>query len=469
VYRIKEEAEGRKRFKTRLVVKGFDQEKGIDFNEIFSPVVKMTTIRTVLGLAAAWDLELEQLDVKTAFLHGDVEEELYMEQPHGFVKKGQENLYCKLNRSLYGLKQAPRQWYIKFDRFMTENNFTRCESDPCVYFKRLSNGAFVILLLYVDDMLVAGTNKRIVKELKEKLASNFDMKDLGAAKKILGMTITRDRKKKEITLSQQQYIDKVVERFGMADAKIAPLPLAGHFRLSSELCPKTQEEKDFMEKIPYKSAVGSLMYAMVSTRPDIAHAVGVVSRFMSNPGKTHWEAVKWILRYLKGTSDYALCFGGNKVQLLGYTDSDFAGDLDKRRSTTGYTFMFAGAAISWASRLQHCVALSSAEAEYLALSEGAREMIWLQRLLGDLKVHQEEYHLFCDSRSAIFMAHNHSSQRRSKHVDAHAHFVRHAVEEGKLKIIKIDTKINPADIFTKVVTQEKFECAKTSLGLVKKR
>jgi hypothetical protein len=234
---------------------------------------------------------------------------------------------------------------------MAEHNFTRCEADPCVYLKKLPSGEFVILLLYVDDMLVAGTNKRIVNELKQKLASKFAMKDLGAAKKILGMTITRDRKKREITLSQKQYIDKVVERFGMADAKVTPIPLAGHFRLSSELCPKTQEEKEFMEKIPYKSAIGSIMYAMVSTRPDIAHAVGVVSRFMSNPGKAHWEAVKWILRYLKGTSDYVLCFGGNKVQLQGYTDSDLAGDLDKRRSTTGYTFTFAGAAISWASRL----------------------------------------------------------------------------------------------------------------------
>ena len=238
VYHVKEEAEGKKHFKARLVVKGFDQEKGIDFNEIFSPVVKMKTIRTILGLAVAWDLELEQLDLKTAFLHGDVEEELYMEQPQGFVKKGHEHLYCRLNWSLYGIKQAPRQWYVKFDRFMAEHNFTRCELDPCVYFKKLPSGEFVILLLYVNDMLVAGTNKRIVNELKEKLASKFAMKDLGAAKKILGMTITRDRKKREITLSQKQYIDKVVERFGMADAKVTPIPLVGHFRLSSELCQK---------------------------------------------------------------------------------------------------------------------------------------------------------------------------------------------------------------------------------------
>lgn len=195
----------------------------------------------------------------------------------------------------------------------------------------------------------------------------------------------------------------------MVDAKIAPIPVAAHFHLTSDLCPKTQEDKEFMDRIPYKSAVGSIMYAMVSTRPDIAHALGVVSRFMSNPRKPHWEAVKWILRYLKGTFDYALYFSGNDVQLQSFTDSDHAGDLDKQRSTTSYAFTFAGAAISWASRLQHSVALSSAEAEYLALSEGAREMIWLQLLFGELKYQQSDYVLFCDSRNAIFMAHNHSS------------------------------------------------------------
>lgn len=232
-------------------------------------------------------------------------------------------------------------------------------------------------------MLVAGTSPQIISKLKKELASQFSMKDLGAAKKILGMTITRNRQKKVLTLSQKSYIDKVVEWFGMAEAKHVLIPLASHFHLSSNMCPKTQDEKDFMNNVPNKSVVGSLMYAMVSTRPDIAHAVGVVSRYMSNLGKPHWEALKWILRYLKGTSNYALCFGRNHTQLQGFNDSDLAGGREKCRSTIGYAFTFVEAAISWASRLQHCVALSSAEAKYLALSERAREMIWLQRLFSD--------------------------------------------------------------------------------------
>lgn len=253
----------------------------------------------------------------------------------------------------------------------------------------------------------------------------------------------------------------------MADAKVVSTPLVAHFYLSFDLCPKTQWDKEFMEGIPYKSAVSSIMYAMVSTRLDISHAMGVVSKFMSNLEKPHWEAVKWILRYLKGTSDFVLHFGDNNVQLQGFTDSDLAGDLDKQRSTIGYTFKFVGVTISWVSRLQYSVALSSAKAEYLALSEGAREMIWLQCLFSDLHCKQSEYVLFCDSRSAIFMTHNHSSQCHSKHIDIHAHFVCHVVEEGKLKVTKIDTKVNPTDILTKVVPKEKLECARTSLGLVK--
>jgi hypothetical protein len=315
VYKLKEEDGGEKWYKARLVVKGFAQKKGIDFDEIFSPVVKMTSIRTILSLVAVEDLHLEQLDVKTTFFHGDLEEEIYMQQPQGYEVKGKENLVCRLKKILYGLKQAPRQWYLKFDRFMTEQGYSRCHSDHYVYFKRLENGSYIILLLYVDDMLVAGSNMQDINVLKKKLANSFAMKDLGAAKKILGMRITRDRKNRKLTLSQGEYIEKVLERFRMQNAKLVSTPLASHFKLTKEMCPKTQEEIEYMSRVPYSSAVGSLMYAMVCTRPDIAHAVGVVSRYMNNPGKEHWEAVKWILRYLRGTTTHALCFGGSDTFL----------------------------------------------------------------------------------------------------------------------------------------------------------
>ncbi|KAL9273201.1 Retrovirus-related Pol polyprotein from transposon TNT 1-94-like protein, partial [Drosera capensis] len=368
VFKLKRDGNGEvMKHKARLVVKGFGQKQGIDFEEIFSPVVKMTSIRTVLGLVAGLNLELEQLDVKTAFLHGDLEEEIYMVQPEGFEVKGKEHKVCRLRKSLYGLKQAPRQWYKKFDSFMTSHGYQRFKADPCVYFKRFTNGKFLILLLYVDAMLVTGQDAQMIAMLKKELSKAFDMKDMGQARQILGMQITRDRKAKRLWLSQEKYVERVLERFNMKGAKTVSCPLPSHLKLSKKLCPSTEKEKDEMSRVPYSSAVGSLMYAMVCIRPDIAYAVGVVSRFLSNPGKQHWEAVKWILRYLKGTSKLCLSFGKGEPVLEGYTDADMAGDLDHRKSTSG-------GAVSWQSKLQKCVALSTTEAEYIAATEAGKEL-----------------------------------------------------------------------------------------------
>jgi len=234
---------------------------------------------------------------------------------------------------------------------MVSQNYTRSEYDHCVYFKKLNNGIFIILVLYVDDMLLASKSITEINRLKAQMARTFDMKDLGAARQILGMEIFRDRRNGKLWLSQQKYVEKILLRFGMNDVKPVSVPLASHFKLSSSLCPSTKEEKEYMSRIPYANAVGSLMYAMVSTRPDISHAVGVVSRFMENPGKEHWAAVKWVLRYLRGTSDYCITYSSGRELVCGYVDSDFAGDLDKRRSTSGYVFTLAGGAISWMSKL----------------------------------------------------------------------------------------------------------------------
>ncbi|GAA0156232.1 transmembrane signal receptor [Lithospermum erythrorhizon] len=280
------------RYKARLVVKGFEQKHGIDYEEIFSPVVKMTSIRVVLGLVAYFDLEIEQLDVKTAFLHGNLDEDIFTEQSEGFKIKGKEDMICKLEKSLYGLKQAPRQWYKKFDSFMGEHGFSRTMIDHCVYIKGLSNGDFIILLLYIDDMLIVGKNLNTIKELKCQLNDAFEMKDLGSARYILGMEIKRDRASRKLWLSQEKYILKVLARFNMQDAKPVSCPLGAHFKLSTRLCSSRGSDTDDMENVPYASAVGSLMYAMLCTRLDIAFPVGLVSRFLAHPGKEHWEVVK---------------------------------------------------------------------------------------------------------------------------------------------------------------------------------
>ncbi|RVW54404.1 Retrovirus-related Pol polyprotein from transposon TNT 1-94 [Vitis vinifera] len=387
VYRIKNEHDGSKRYKARLVVKGF-QQKGIDYTEIFSPV----------------------LDVKTTFLHGDLEEDLYMIQPEGFIVQGQENLVCKLRKSLYGLKQAPRQCPL-----------TILTSYYCCM--------WMICLLWSDI--------EKINNLKKQLSKQFAMKDLGAAKQILGMRIIRDKANGTLKLSQSEYVKKVLSRFNMNEAKPVSTPLGSHFKLSKEQSPKTEEERDHMSKVPYASAIGSLMYAMVCTRPDIAHAVGVVSRFMSA-----------------------------SLKLQGYVDADFAGDIDSRKSTTGFVFTLGGTAISWTSNLQKIVTLSTTEAEYVAATEAGKEMIWLHGFLDELGKKQEMGILHSDSQSAIFLAKNSAFHSKSKHIQTKYHFIRYLVEDKLVILEKICGSKNPADMLTKGVTIEKLKLCAASIGLL---
>ena len=291
------------------------------------------------------------------------------------------------------------------------------------------------------------------------------MKDMGAAKQILGMSIMRDRSEGTLKLSQEKYIGKLLEKFSIQDAKTRSTPLAAHFNLTKKQSPKTDEDKEYMAKVPYASAVGSLMYAMVCTRPDIAHAVGVVSRFMSNPGREHWEAVKWLLRYLKGTSKIALCYNKKDVILEGFSDADLGGCLDTRKSTTGYIFTLGGTAVSWMSRLQKSVALSTTEAEYMAISEASKEMIWLKNSLEELGKKQADSALYSDSQSAIHLAKNPVFHARTKHIQLRYHFTRELISNGTLSLKKILGSRNPADMLTKVVTSEKLKLCIASTGL----
>jgi hypothetical protein len=279
------------------------------------------------------------------------------------------------------------------------------------------------------------------------------------------MEITHDRKNKKLWLSQEKYIERVLERFNMKGAKPVSSPLGNHFKLSKRACPTTQEEKDKMANVPYASAVGSLMYAMVCTRPDIAQAVGVVSRYLSNPGRDHWEAVKWILKYLRGSSKLCLCYGGSKPILEGFTDADMAGDLDFRKSTSGYLFTFAGGAVSWQSKLQKCVALSTTEAEYIAANEAGKEMVWLKRFIQELHVKQESYVVHCDSQSGIDLSKNTMYHARTKHIDLRYHWIRDAILNKVFQLRKIHTDKNSSDMLTKVVSKQKLEFCIKSIGM----
>ncbi|KAE8683204.1 hypothetical protein F3Y22_tig00111213pilonHSYRG00462 [Hibiscus syriacus] len=415
------EKEGEK-FKARLVAKVFSQQKGVDYDEIFSSVVRHTSIRAVLALVASWDLHLEQMDVKTAFLHGDLEEQIYMWQPEGFTQPGNEHLVCRLKKSLYGLKQSLRQWYKRFDSYMIKIDYNRCEYDCCVYVKSLDDGSFIFLLLYVDDMLIAAKNMDDIIGLKTLLSQEFDMKYLGAAKKILGMEICRERDSRKLWLSQRGYVKKMLERFTMSSAKPVSIPLANHFKLSSKQCPKTDKKAEDMAKVPYSNAVGFLMYAVVCTRPDLAYVVSQVCKYMSKPGKQHWEAVKWIFRYLKGIVGHGIVFGsqGDNPLVVGYVDSNYA-------------------------------------AEYMAVAEATKEALWLTGLVKELGVQQGGVQLLCDNQSVIHLAKNQVYRVRTKHIDVRFHKIRELVASGEILFQKVHTDENVADMFTKPVTTDKYK------------
>lgn len=403
------------------------QVEGIDFGEIFSPVSMLTSIRFLLTIVAAFDLEVEQMDVKTTFLHGDLEEEIYMKQPQGFVVKGKKELVCKLKKSLYGMKQPPRMWYQKFDTNILELRFVRSMADHCVYSKQVGN-YFIYVVLYVDDMLFVGNNMDVIKEVKSQLSSKFDMKDLGAANFILGMEIKRDHANMKLWLNQRKYVETILQRFNMHGSKPIKVPIPIGVNLSADQCPKTHEEEEDMSHVLYASAVSNLMYAMVCTRLDIAHAVGVLSRYMSKPGKEHWKKVKRVLRYLHGTTNYGLCYQGRPgldivVDLHDFVDADWAGDIDHRISTSGYVFNLFGGAINWMRKRQDVVALSTIETEYIVATHARKEAAWLQRLCSGIGLVQQVVRLDCDSQSEIFLAKNPNYHSKTKHIDVQYHFV----------------------------------------------
>ena len=364
------------RYKASLMAKGFRQKEGLDFFDTYSPVSRITFIRMLIAIAALYNMEIHQMDVKTAFLNGELEEEIYMEQPEGFKAPGQEKKVCKLVKSLYGLKQAPKQWHEKFDKVMLSNDFKINECDKCVYTKSTGN-EHVILCLYVDDMLIIGSNMAIITATKKMLSNNFDMKDLGVADVILGIKITRTPE--GLVLSQSHYIDKILDKFNKNDNNIAKT----HVDTNMNLVKNTGKA---CSQVEYARIIGSLMYVMNCTRPDIAYSVSKLSRYTSNSGRDHWKAIIRVLRYLRYTKNYGLHYTKYPVVLEGYTDANWISDTKDTKSTSGYVFTIGGEAVSWKSSKQTCIARSTMESEFIALDKAGEEAEWLRNFLEDIPI-----------------------------------------------------------------------------------
>jgi len=455
-------------YKARLVAKGYRQIQGVDYDETFSPVAMFKSIRILLALAAFYDYEIWQMDVKTAFLNGDLEEVVYMTQPMGFVDPNNAEKVCKLQRSIYGLKQASRSWNIRFDKEIKKFDFVKCDEEPCVY-KKVSGSSIIFLVLYVDDILMIGNDISLMGSVKSSLMKVFSMKDLGEATYVLGIRIYRDRSKKLIGLSQSTYVDKVLKRFSMENSKRGFLPMSHGVHLSKTQSPSTPGELEDMRRIPYASAIGSIMYAMICTRPDVSYALSITSRYQANPGMAHWGAVKNILKYLRRTKESFLVYGGEtELVVKGYTDASFQSDPDDSRSQSGYVFILNGGAVSWKSSKQETTADSTTEAEYIAASEAAKEGCWIRKFVSELGVvpsAEGPIELYCDNNGAIAQAKEPRSHQRSKHVLRRYHLIREIVERGDIKVCRVDTEANTADPLTKPLGQAKHMLHASSMGI----
>jgi hypothetical protein len=472
VFKAKKDASGNVvRYKARLVAQGFSQVPGVDYFDTFAPVARLASIRTVLAFAAEKNFETGQIDIKGAYLNGKLTEDevIFMKQPPGYAEVGGDGKVkvLRLWKTLYGLKQAGRRWYQMLVRIMSKLGFSRCGGDQAVFFRRCEKtNVLIIVLVHVDDCSIVGNTKTLVARFKFEMAKFVDITDLGELHWILGIEVRRIREERKLLLSQKSYIDSILRRYGFEDLKPITTPMDPNVRLTSAQSPSTTEEIAAMRNVPYHEAVGSLMYATLGTRPDICFAVQSVSRFNSKPGLVHWEAVKRIFRYLKGTRDLWLGYGGVTKEMVGYADADGSMGED-RKAISGYAFMINGGAVSWSAKRQEIISLSTTESEYIAATYAAKEALWLRQLILQIfGINLDATTLFSDNQSAIALTKEHQYHARTKHIDVRFHFIRWIVEEGKIRLIYCPTEEMVADILTKALPSTKVKHFARELGLV---
>ena len=491
VFTVKTDEDGNfDRFKARLVARGYLQVYGVDFFETYSPTVRRESLRIFLSLVAFFDMELHQMDVKGAYLEGDLnedkdEEPIYMQVPEGVripSDKGGLNIVCLLVKTLYGLKQSGRVWNRKFVSFLKSIGFIPLNGDPSVLVKYKQGGdgkSEIIMSVYVDDLLIAAKTLEEVKNIKDALCKKFTMTDMGEARSVIGWRILRNREERSLTIDQAAFIKALLEKYGMQDCNSSPIPMlpGNHIPLDEE------GDTEITDMKKYQVINGELNYVSCGTRPDISYATGQLSQHMMDPRAGHMKAAWKVLRYLRGTLLLCIKYGGvPKAQLgdmlanerllyamlRGYADASYAGDPQDRKSIMGYCFMLNGGIVTWSSRKQRTVSNSTTEAEYIATSYAAKEAVWIRRYVNELKLDEplRSVNLKGDNMTGVTLTKNPGSQNRTKHIDVQHHFVRELVEEGELSIDWIPTRDMLADALTKALPGPRFRELRERMGMV---
>jgi hypothetical protein len=476
VFRYKRDSDGKVvKFKVRLVAKGFTQVYGLDFFETRVWIVRWETLRNLLAAAGTKNAVIHQADVKNAYLNAEMREDIYMALPPNYdeyttlgpISSSFHHPVCKLKKGLYGTKQAGRGWYMKLRDTFLSLGYSVSTSDLAVFFK-YSGNKYTIVAAATDDFTIIGDSLPSVTLIKKQLDEHFEIVDLGEINWLLGVHITRDLELGTVSFGQQAYIDLIVERMGLDDARPITTPMEAGIDLTPGSSSVSPTDLSNHEKSKYREAIGSLMYCATVTRPDISYAVSTLSRYMEQPNITQWRAVQRVFRYLKGTRDLRLVLGGREPTLVGYSDSDFASQLH-RHSISGFAFYAGQGVVSWSSKKQPIVTLSSTEAEYVALTHAAKDAIWHRKLHSELPFLfpsvQTATTLFCDNQGAIVISKDPAFHMRTKHIDTRFHFIRETINQGHLHIPYCPTDDMIADIFTKALARFKFERFRTLLGL----
>jgi len=460
VFCIKHRPDGNvEKYQARVVAQGFTQVEGLDFNKTFAPVAKFSSFCTILALAAKHNLEFHQMDIKAAYLNGVLEEEIYMELPSG-LKVSEGMVFC-LIKAVYSTKQGGQVWYLNIKKTLKEMGYQCTHADHAI-FTCHRDGILSIMVIYMDDFSIALNSLESIEKDKEELKKQYQMTDLGEINWILGVHITHNHKAGTITLSQERYIEDILQCFNKSDLCPISTPALANEHLTKLPFPK-------INTTLYQCTLGALMYPMLGTRPDIAYAIAALGHHAASPGPKHQHALDCLFRYLKATKDHVLTFrwgitGGTTLQ--GFADTDWASDINDWKSTSGYVFILTGGAISWSSKKQGSIALSSTEAEYIAATHTAKEAIWLRQLLTEL-LHplDSPTTLFVDNQSTIAIAKNPKFHDQTKHIDVCYHFLQQKVDNSKITLSYIPTNAQPANALTKRLCREKHNKFMLEMGI----